>query len=82
MSWGPHKKVWTGHLDSPPPGIQRLTHLFGLALTQDLAEWQYPQATLLQYVDDLFLCGPNEPVISWATESLLNVLADRGYKNL
>jgi hypothetical protein len=35
-----------------------------LALTQDLAEWQYPQATLLQYVDDLLLCGPNEPVIS------------------
>jgi hypothetical protein len=23
-----------------------------------------PQATLLQYVDDLLLCGPNEPVIS------------------
>jgi hypothetical protein len=29
-----------------------------------LAEWQYPQATLLQYVDDLLLCGPSEPVIS------------------
>jgi hypothetical protein len=45
-----------------------------------LAEWQYPQATLLQYVDDLLLCGPSEPVISQATESLLNFLADRGYK--
>jgi hypothetical protein len=45
-----------------------------------LAEWQYPQATLLQYVDDLLLCGPSEPVISWTTESLLNFLADRGYK--
>jgi hypothetical protein len=45
-----------------------------------LAEWQYPQATLLQYVDDLLLCGPSEPVISRATESLLNFLADRGYK--
>jgi hypothetical protein len=44
-------------------------HLFRLALTQDLAEWQYPQATLLQYVDDLF-CGPTNPVISQATESL------------
>jgi hypothetical protein len=41
--------------------------------------WQYPQSTLLQYVDDL-LCGPTEPVISWATESLLNFLTDRGYK--
>jgi hypothetical protein len=45
-----------------------------------LAEWQYPQATLLQYVDDLLLCGPNELVISQATEYLQNFLADRGYK--
>jgi hypothetical protein len=45
-------KGWTGHLDCPPPGIQRQPHLFDLVLTQDLAEWQYPQATLLQYVDD------------------------------
>jgi hypothetical protein len=27
-------------------------HFFGLAVTQDLAEWQYPQATLPQYVYD------------------------------
>jgi hypothetical protein len=63
-----------------PRGFRDSTHLFGLALTQDLAEWQYPQATLLQYGDDLLLCGPSEPVISRATESLLNFLADRGYK--
>jgi hypothetical protein len=55
-------------------------HFFGLALTEGLAEWQYPQATLLQYVDDLLLCGPTKPVISLATESLLSFLADRGYK--
>jgi hypothetical protein len=36
--------------------------------------------TLLQYVDDLLLCGPTEPVISQATESLLNFPAYRGYK--
>jgi hypothetical protein len=47
-----------------PQGFRDSPHLFGLALTQDLAEWQYPQATLLQYVDDLLLCGPSEPVIS------------------
>jgi hypothetical protein len=41
-----------------------------------LAEWEYPQATLLQYVDDLMLYGPSEPVISRATESLLNFLAN------
>jgi hypothetical protein len=45
-----------------------------------LAEWQYPQATLLQYVDDLLLCGLTKPVISRATESLLNFLADRKCK--
>jgi hypothetical protein len=45
-----------------------------------LAEWQYPQATLLQYVDDLLLCGLTEPVILQSTESLLNFLANRGYK--
>jgi hypothetical protein len=63
-----------------PQGFRDTPHLFGLALTQDLAEWQCSQATLLQYVDDLLLCGPSEPVISPATESLLNFLADRGYK--
>jgi hypothetical protein len=42
-----------------------------------LAEWQYPQATVLQYVDDLLLCGPTEPIISQATEFFLNFLADR-----
>jgi hypothetical protein len=63
-----------------PKGFGDSPHLFGLTLTHDLAEWQYPQATLLQYVDDLLLCAPNEPVISGATESLLNFLADRGYK--
>jgi hypothetical protein len=63
-----------------PQRIRDSPHLFGLSLTQDLAEWQYPQATLLQYVDDLLLCGPNELVISQATESLQNFLADGGYK--
>jgi hypothetical protein len=31
-------------------------------------------------VDDLLLCGLPEPVILQVTESLLNFLADRGYK--
>jgi hypothetical protein len=57
-------KSWSGHLDCPPQGLRDSPHLFGLALTQHLAEWQSPQATLLQYVDDLLLCGPTEPVIS------------------
>jgi hypothetical protein len=46
-----------------PQGFRDSPHL-GLALTQDLAEWQYPQVTLLQYVEYLLVCGSNEPVIS------------------
>jgi hypothetical protein len=75
-TWKSGKVTWTVF----PQGFRGSPHLFGLALTQDLAEWQYPQATLLQYVDDLLLCGLTEPVIKGATESLLNFLEDRGYK--
>jgi hypothetical protein len=32
------------------------------------------------YVNSLLLCGPLEDTTSWATESLLNFLADQGYK--
>jgi hypothetical protein len=64
-----------------PQWFRDSTHLFRLALTQELVKWQYPQAILLQYIDDLFLlCELTEPVNSWATESLLNFLADTGYK--
>jgi hypothetical protein len=62
-----------------PQGFRDSPHLFGLALTKDLEDWQYPQATLIQYIDDL-ICGPTEPVILWATKSLLSFLAGRGYK--
>jgi hypothetical protein len=47
-----------------PQGFRDSPHLFGLTLTQDLAEQQYLQATLLQYVDDLLLYGLTKPVIS------------------
>jgi hypothetical protein len=40
-----------------PQGFRGSPHLFGLVLTQELEEWQYPQDTLLQYVDDLLLFG-------------------------
>jgi hypothetical protein len=53
---------------------------FWVSSNPRLGRMAYPQATLLQYADDLLLCGLTEPVISRATESLLNFLADRGYK--
>jgi hypothetical protein len=44
-------------------GLKDSPYLFGLALVQDLAEWQYPQATLLQYVDDL--CSVDQVSLSF-----------------
>jgi hypothetical protein len=61
-----------------PQEFRDSPHLFGQALTRDLLNWDYPEATLLQYVDDLLLCGATEPLISKATESLLNFLASQG----
>jgi hypothetical protein len=63
-----------------PQGFRDSPHLFGPVLTGDLLDGQYPEATLLQCVDDLILCRATEPLISMATESLLNFLASRGYK--
>jgi hypothetical protein len=62
-------------MDGVASELQRQYHLFGQALTKDLMDWKYPGATLLQYVDDLLLCGSTEPLVSRATESLLNFLA-------
>jgi hypothetical protein len=63
-----------------PQGFRSSPHLFGQALTRDLLGWHYPEATLLQYVDDLLLCRATEPIICRGTESLLNFLASQGYK--
>jgi hypothetical protein len=63
-----------------PQGFRESPHLFGQALTRDLLDWHYPEATLLRYVDDLLLCRATEPLISRATASLLNFLASWGYK--
>jgi hypothetical protein len=54
-----------GFRDSPPT-------FFGHSLTKDLPDWQHLDVTLLQYVDDLLLCGSTETLVSRATESLLN----------
>jgi hypothetical protein len=62
-------------MDSIDSGLQRQPPLFWKALTKDLLDWQHPGVTLLQYVDDLLLCGSTEPLVSRATESLLNLLA-------
>jgi hypothetical protein len=69
----PSQLTWT----VLPQGFRDSLHLFGQALTRDLLDWHYPEATLLQCVDDLLLCGATGPLISRANESLLNFLASR-----
>jgi hypothetical protein len=51
-----------------PQGFRDSPHLCGQALTRDLLGWHYPEATLLQYVDDLLLCRATEPLICRATD--------------
>jgi hypothetical protein len=48
-------------------------HLFGQALIIDIFDCHYPEATFLQYVDDLPLCRATEPIICRATESLFKI---------
>jgi hypothetical protein len=63
-----------------PQRFRDSPHLLGQALTRDLLDWHNPEATLLQYVDDLLLCRVTEPLIFRTTESLLNFLASQRYK--
>jgi hypothetical protein len=63
-----------------PQGFRDSPHLFGKALNKDSLDWEHPGVTLLQYIDDLLLCGSTEPLVSRTNESLLNFLVSRGYK--
>jgi hypothetical protein len=63
-----------------PQGFKDSPHLFGQALTRDLLDFHYPEATLHQYVDDLLLCEATEPLIYRVNESLLYFLAFQEYK--
>lgn len=65
-----------------PQGFRDSPHIFGQALAQDLKLFHtaHPQSVLLQYVDDLLLCSPSWEQSQTDTASLLNLLADRGYR--
>jgi hypothetical protein len=63
-----------------PQGFRDSSHLFGQVLTRDLLGWHYPEATLLQYVDDVLLCRATEPLICRVTESFLKLPGLPGYK--
>ena len=63
-----------------PQGFQDSPHLFGQALAEDLSHHDTGVSTLLQYVDDNLLCSPTEEASAQDTASLLNFLAQRGYR--
>ena len=68
--------TWTvllqGFRDSP--------HLFGQALARDLASCDLGSSKVLQYIDDLLLCSPTLQDSRPHTATLLNFLAQKGYR--
>ena len=63
-----------------PQGFRDSPHLFGQALSRDLLDLDLgPNGKILQYVDDLLICSPDEKNAQHAIQ-VLNFLAERGYK--
>ena len=57
-----------------PQGFRDSPHLFGQAL--DLG----PNGKILQYIDNLLICSPDEENAQQHAVQVLNFLAERGYK--
>ena len=63
-----------------PQGFRDSPHLFGQALSQDLLDLdQGPNGKILQYIDDLLICSPDEKSAQQHAIQVLNFLAERGY---
>ncbi|XP_074256637.1 retrovirus-related Pol polyprotein from transposon 297 [Saimiri boliviensis] len=67
---------WT----ASPQGFRNSPHLFSQALAQDLSSFSHPGPQVLQYLDNLLLAESSESQCQHATQDLLNVLANCGYK--
>ena len=64
-----------------PQGLRDNPHLFGQALSRDLLDLDLgPNGKILQYVDDLLICCPDEKSAQQHATQVLNFLAERGYK--
>ena len=64
-----------------PQGFRDSSHLFGQALSRDLLDLDLgPNGKILQYVDDLLICSPDEKSAQEHAIQVLNFLAERGYK--
>ena len=64
-----------------PQGFRDSPHLSGQALRWDLLDLDLgPNGKILQYVDDLLICSPDEKSAQQHAIQVLNFLAERGYK--
>ncbi|XP_054571379.1 uncharacterized protein LOC129148940 [Eptesicus fuscus] len=65
-----------------PQGFKNSPTIFDEALHQDLGSFRtrHPEVTLLQYVDDLLLAAPSQEECEYGTRSLLQELAQLGYR--
>ena len=64
-----------------PQGFRDSPHLFGQVFSRDLLDLDLgPNGKILQYVDDLLICSPDEKNAQQHAIQVLNFLAERGYK--
>ena len=64
-----------------PQGFRDSPHLFGQALNWDLLYPDLgPNGKILQYIDDLLICSPDEKNAKQHVIQVLNFLAEGGYK--
>ena len=64
-----------------PQGFRDRPHLSGQALSRDLLDLDLrPNGKILQYVDDLLICSPDEKSTQQHAIQVLNFLAEREYK--
>ena len=64
-----------------PQGFRDSPHILGQALSRDLLDLDLgPNRKILQYIDDLLICSPDEKNAQKHAIQVLNFLAEKGYK--
>ena len=78
---GPRRKTPTDDLDSITSGVQRQPPPFGQVLSRDLLDLDLgPNGKILQYIDDLLICSPDEKSAQQHAIQVLIFLTERVYK--
>lgn len=63
-----------------PQGCRNSPQLLGAALSKDLSEMPSSEGTVIQHADGTLTCGPTEETTDKDSITLLNFLAERGYR--